>query len=264
MIDIHHHCLPGVDDGPRDWEESLELVRMAAAEGIETIVATPHVLRGRWNTTSTDTLRGLVDTLRSKIGDRPEVMLGSECFFNHDVAGALRAGTVIPLAGSSYVLIEFASHSIPPLVDQALYQLQLDGWTPVIAHPERNAVFQSRPELLMSLIRHGAKTQVTASSFTGAFGSKAEKAARNWLRQEMIHFVATDAHNIKRRPPALMAGVRVITEIAGERVMRSLTVENAQAMIGGKPLPYDPEPRVIPKEGILGRLGRWFGGKNTA
>lgn len=259
MIDIHHHCLPGVDDGPRDWQESVDLCRMAAAEGIEVIVATPHVLRGLWNPTSIDTLSGLVATLREKIGERPALMLGAECFFNHDIAGALRDGTAIPLAGSRFVLIEFAANAIPPLVERALYQIQLDGWTPVIAHPERNAVFQSRPELLASLIRLGAKAQVTATSFTGEFGGKAEKAARGWLRQELIHFVATDAHNVKRRPPSLQACVRVITEIAGENVMKWLTVENPRAMLDGKPLPYDPEPRLIPKEGIFRTLGRWLG-----
>ncbi|HEX8155553.1 MAG TPA: CpsB/CapC family capsule biosynthesis tyrosine phosphatase, partial [Thermoanaerobaculia bacterium] len=108
MIDIHHHCLPGVDDGPRDWSEAVDLCAMAAAEGIETIVATPHVLRGRWRNTSRATLAGLVDTLREKTGDTPHVVLGSEYFFAHDIADVVAAGDqVIPLAGSRYVLVEF-------------------------------------------------------------------------------------------------------------------------------------------------------------
>ena len=261
MIDIHHHCLPGVDDGPRDWHEAVDLCQAAKAAGIETIIATPHVLRGRWNPTPADTLHGLADTLAAKIGHAPQLVLGSECFFDHDVSGALRAGTVIPLARSRYVLIEFASHNVPPMIAQAFYQLQLDGWIPVIAHPERNAIFQARPDLLASLIRSGAKTQITTGSFTGAFGGKAEKAAHAWLRQEWVHFAATDAHNTAHRPPIVAEAVRVITQIAGEKVLQSITVDNPRAVLEGKALPYDPEPRAPENAGFLRGLGRWLRGR---
>jgi protein-tyrosine phosphatase len=167
MIDIHHHCLPGVDDGPRNLSESVDLCRMAADEGIETIVATPHVLRGRWQNTSRTQLTSILDELRGKVGETPRIVLGSEYFFAHDMDEMLRGQSIIPLAGSRYVLVEFASHAVPPLVRDPLYRVQLDGWIPIIAHPERNIVFQSKPELLESLIRIGVKTQVTTGSITG-------------------------------------------------------------------------------------------------
>src|SRR5437764_5900140 len=117
MIDIHHHCLPGVDDGPRSSDEAVDLCRASAEEGIETIIATPHVLRGRWKNTSRTQLAALLDDLQSRIGDKPRLILGSEYFFAHDIAEVVRSGAaIVPLAGSRYILVEFASHAVPPLV----------------------------------------------------------------------------------------------------------------------------------------------------
>ena len=183
MIDIHHHCLPGVDDGPRTMAESVDLCRMAADEGIETIVATPHVLRGRWQNTSRAQLAKILDELRAAVGDHPRIVLGSEYFFGHDMDEMLRTESILPLAGGRYVLVEFASNNVPPLVREPLYRVQLNGWMPVIAHPERNVVFQAKPEFLASLIRIGVKTQVTTGSVTGEFGPAAEAAAIDWLKR---------------------------------------------------------------------------------
>jgi protein-tyrosine phosphatase len=261
VIDIHHHCLPGVDDGPRDWEEAVDLCRMAGEEGIETIIATPHVLRGRWRQTPPATLASLAGELQEKVGPKPRILLGSEYFFAHDMADAVREGTaVVPLAGSKYILVEFASHAIPPMVEQPFYRLQLDGYTPVIAHPERNSVFQAKPELLVSLVQAGARTQVTASSFTGMFGSAAREAAVSWLRAGLVHFIATDAHNTKKRPPKIREALEVVQELAGERVATALTRDNPQAVLDGTALPYEPDPQMPTKQGgLMSKVRRLFG-----
>lgn len=259
MIDVHHHCLPGVDDGPRDWAEAVDLCAMAAEEGIDTIVATPHVMRGRWQNTSREKLQALASELRARTGNTPHLLLGSEYYFAHDIADVVQAGKVLPLAGSRYVLVEFASNAIPPLVEQPLYRMQLEGWTPIIAHPERNQIFQSKPELLVSLIALGAKTQVTCGSFTGAFGPEAQRAAEAWLERGMVHMIATDAHNPKRRPPLARAAIERVTELAGAAVADALAVQNPAAVISARPLDYEPEPAPPRKGGgFLDRLrGLW-------
>src|SRR5882724_3041108 len=188
MIDIHHHCLPGVDDGPRTADEAVDLCRRSADEGIETIVATPHVLRGRWKNTSRAQLESILADLRSRVGDAPRLLLGSEYFFGHDIAEVMRGGTIIPLAGSRYILVEFASHAVPPLVLQPLHSVMLDGWMPIIAHPERNTVLQAKPELVFDMARAGVKTQVTTGSVTGEFGPQAQATAMRLLRAGLVHF----------------------------------------------------------------------------
>jgi protein-tyrosine phosphatase len=241
MIDIHHHCLPGIDDGPRTLSESVELCRMAAEEGIETIVATPHVLRGRWQNTSRPQLNAAIEELRSSIGATPRLILGSEYFFGHDMDEMLRNQSILPLAGSRYVLVEFASHAVPPLVREPLYRVQLDGWTPIIAHPERNLVFQARPDLLASLIRIGVKTQVTTGSLTGEFGPAAEASALDFLKWGWVHMMATDAHNVIRRPPRFRAARARVADLAGEAIAEALFMENPKSVVENRGLVYDPD-----------------------
>src|SRR4051812_13407546 len=253
MIDIHHHCLPGVDDGPRTMAESIDLCRMAADEGIETIVATPHVFRGRWQNTSRAQLAAVLDDLRAAVGERPRIILGSEYFFGHDMDEMLRTESIVPLAGGRYVLVEFASNNVPPLVREPLYRVQLDGWMPVIAHPERNLVFQSKPEFLASLIRIGVKTQVTTGSVTGEFGPAAEAAAIDWLKRGWVHVMATDAHNVTKRPPRFRAARARVAELVGEETAQSLFVDNPKSIVESRGLVYDPDlPESSGKES--GRL----------
>ena len=262
MIDIHHHCLPDVDDGPREWDESVAMCRMAAEEGIETIIATPHVLRGRWRTAPIAELEARINTLRDKVGPSPRLLLGSEYFFAHDVAEVLRAqNAIVPLAGSRYVLIELASNNVPPLLDQPLHRMQLEGWIPIIAHPERNIVFQSKPEILVSLIEIGARMQITAGSLTGDFGSAAQKAAEAWVAGGLVHFVATDAHNTTRRPPKAKAALAALEAIAGETVADALMRLNPAAVVENRALVYEPEPVLRPNHGFFTRLRAFFGSR---
>ena len=260
MIDIHHHCLPDVDDGPREWDEAVALCRMAADEGIETIIATPHVLRGRWRTVAVSELESRIAELQQRVGDAPRLVLGSEYFFAHDVVEVLGArNAIVPLAGSRYVLIELAANSVPPLIEQPLYRMQLEGWVPVLAHPERNTVFQARPDALAELLDHGVKTQVTAGSLTGEFGSQARKAAETFLRRRLVHFVATDAHNTTKRPPRMREPRAVLDEFVGSDVAHALTVRNPRAVVENRPLDYDPEPISEPEGGFFTRLRSFFG-----
>jgi protein-tyrosine phosphatase len=264
MIDIHHHCLPGIDDGPRELDEAVALCRRAADEGVETIVATPHVLRGRWQNTSRAKLESLLETLREQLGEHPRLVLGSEYFFAHDMTEVLASGNaIVPINDSRYVLVEFAAHSVPPLIEQAFYRVQLEGWTPIVAHPERNLVFQSKPELLATLVRLGARTQVTCGSLLGDFGAEAQAAGTKWTREGLVHFLATDAHNLGKRPPRVRESLAVLRDLVDEPVVEALTRGNPAAVIEGRPLVYEPEiadtPRQSPARRIFTAVQRVFG-----
>jgi protein-tyrosine phosphatase len=259
MIDIHHHCLPGVDDGPRELSEAAEMCAAAAEEGIEAIVATPHVLRGRWASFSRRELESRIAELGARVGETPRLLLGSEYFFSHDMADLLRDGTAIhPLAGGRYVLLELPANSVPPMFHQPLYRAQLDGWLPIIAHPERNTVFQANPDLLAELIGHGLRVQLTAGSLTGAFGSHARAAAETFLRRKLVHFVATDAHNMEKRSPRVREAIAALRAIAGDAVATALTDENPRAVIENRALPYEPEPEEVASPGLFTRLKSFF------
>ncbi len=260
MIDIHHHCLPGVDDGPRELSQAVDMCAAAAAEGIETIVATPHVLRGRWPTFSRRELESRLIELQERVGASPRLLLGSEYFFGHDMADVLREGTAVhPLAAGRYVLLELPANSVPPMFNQPLYRAQLEGWLPILAHPERNLVFQSNPDLLAALIGHGLRVQVTATSLTGAFGSEARTAAETFLRRNLVHFIATDAHNMEKRTPHMGEALAALRDVAGDAVANALTVENPRAVIENRALPYEPEPvEEVSSPGLFTRLRSFF------
>lgn len=248
MIDIHHHCLPGVDDGPGDWSDALELCHRAADEGIDTIIATPHVLRGRWTSPDPQAVARLVSEMNDKLGGSPRIIAGSEYYFGHDAAAVLESrDAVTPLANSTYVLIEFASTHVPPRVEVALHQIQLAGWIPIIAHPERNAAFQQKPGRLAELVSLGAKAQVTLASVVGGFGSHAQTAAEILLDREIVHFLATDAHDLDRRPPTVRQTQPRFEERWGAERFRQLTIDNPAAVLASQPLPYDPEPLPPPR-----------------
>ncbi|HYI10623.1 MAG TPA: CpsB/CapC family capsule biosynthesis tyrosine phosphatase [Thermoanaerobaculia bacterium] len=259
MIDIHHHLLPGVDDGPREMDEAVAMCRMAADEGIEAIVATPHVLRGRWRTFPRPELDALLRELRLRVNDIPRLLLGSEYFFAHDMADVLRAGApIIPLAGSRYVLLELAANAVPPMLEQPLYRAQLEGWVPIIAHPERNLVFQAKPELLAFMVGHGARTQVTAGSLTGAFGPAAQAAAERFLELNLVHFLATDAHNVEKRPPRVQAAIARLRALAGDQVTEALTRGNPLAVAENRGLSWEPEPKEVAPPGFFTRFRSFF------
>jgi protein-tyrosine phosphatase len=232
---------------------------VAASEGIDTIVATPHVLRGRWRPFSRQELEGRLASLRERVGATPRIELGSEYFFSHDMTEVLRAGeSIVPLAGSRYILLELASNSVPPMFEQPLYRAQLEGWIPVIAHPERNRVFQGRPEMLATFISHGARVQITATSLTGAFGPEARRAAETFLRRRMVHFVATDAHNLIKRPPRLTQALAALRELVSDAEFEALTVENPRAVVENRGLPWDPEASEETPPGFFTRLRSFF------
>jgi protein-tyrosine phosphatase len=260
VIDLHHHCLPGVDDGPRTWDEAVELCGIAAEEGIETIVATPHVLRGRWRRVPRAELQGILDELRARTHDTPRLLLGSEYFFAHDMNEVLAEGTsIVPLGPSRAVLVELASHAVPPMLAQPLHRAQLDGWTILLAHPERNAVLQAKPELLASLVRLGVRTQVTAASLTGGFGEAAQRAAVAWLRGGLVHVVATDAHSAGKRPPRIREARARVVELVGERAAEALFVENPRAILNDQTLAWEPEvPYPVQPGGVFSRLKRFL------
>lgn len=259
MIDIHHHCLHGVDDGPRHFEQSIELCRAAAADGIKTIVATPHVLRGSWQNDDPSLILRAVERLNEELGGTPLVLMGSEYYFGHDTVERLEGGTVPFLAGSRYALIEFASNVVPPLADKVIHEMRLREWVPVIAHPERNLVFAEKDELIRRLIHLGARLQITSGSLLGQFGRRAQAAATDWLASEMVHFIASDAHNLEKRPPTMGSAYRYVAEHYGEERARSLTVENPGAVILNRPLPYDPSPKPpASRSGFLSRFMRAF------
>jgi protein-tyrosine phosphatase len=254
MVDVHCHILPGLDDGPDGIEESLAMVESAITDGITHVVATPHCS----NEYPFDYARvqKVRERLQIEIGDRLILATGCDFHLNPENLEALRADAArFCINQHDYLLVEFNEISIPPSMDDILHGLQLKGLRPIITHPERNAILRRQPERLAKWARLGCFVQVTAGSLTGTFGPRAQENSLCWIAQGYVHFVASDAHNTKRRPLRLQPAYDVVRKQFGAEKARALFIENPLAAFEGRDLPHIPE---IPDERIPQRRRRFF------
>lgn len=258
MIDIHAHLLPGVDDGPASWEEALAMLRLAVADGIEAMVATSHSMPDGEYANPRAKLLPLIDELRDRARDAKlpiEVHAGAEVYLTPDIAQRVQAGELLTYGDARrYVLVEFPQAEIPTFATDALFQLQIAGMTPIIAHPERNVEVMRHPERLLELVERGVLAQVTASSFSSS--GPARETADLLLTANAVHFVASDAHGATRRRPRLSQAAAYLQELLGKPEADRLLRENPQRMLAGEALNVDPPVR-LPRERSAKRQGLW-------
>jgi protein-tyrosine phosphatase len=248
MIDIHSHILFEIDDGAKTLEESVEMCRTSARDGITTIVATPHAHDGVHRTHNREILRQKVDELNAILNGAPRIELGSELRFTHDVVNHLcNKKSAATLAGSAYALIEFPHQVVPPGSERALFELMNNGIRPVIAHPERNVMLMAQPERFFELVELGALGQADTGSFTGQFGSRVREAAIVMLENGLLHFVASDCHNLRNRLPGMSVAVKAIAELVGEGYAQAMAIDNPAAIVRDSSIPTRPTP-ILPKK----------------
>lgn len=256
MIDIHCHILPKTDDGSLSLEESVEMCRLAAEDGIKTIVATPHMFDGVHTTPERDAIQEKISAVTTANGGRIEIVPGGEVRYSHEIFDeANDPQTRIKLNSTSYMLLEFPFQSVPPNIEQTIFQILNAGLTPVIAHPERNKRIQEHPEILVTLIERGAFSQLDAGSLTKSFGEEPYKSAKRILEAGLAHFIATDAHHAGRRRPILSTAVAVATELVGAEYARAMVEDNPAALIQDQAIPFQLEPDL---DALFGRKKKWF------
>jgi protein-tyrosine phosphatase len=254
MVDVHCHILPGLDDGPKTIDVSLEMAESAIADGITHVVATPHS-SGTY-CFDYSLVRERRDDLQAKIGSRLILATGCDFHLNPENLDALRADAPrFCINQRGYLLLEFNEYSIPPSMDQTLHEIQLLGLRPIITHPERNAILRVQTERLVKWVRQGCFVQVTAGSLSGVFGPSAQKDAWRWMEDGLVHFVASDAHNTRGRPLKLQAAFDLVRGQCGEEKARGLFVENPMAAFEGRELTYVPE---LKEESKPSRRKRFF------
>jgi protein-tyrosine phosphatase len=258
VVDIHCHLLPGVDDGAADWDVCLEMGRVAAADGIHTIVATPHWPLNN-EAPNAERVRELVAEVQEafdaeSVGVR--VLPGHELMILPEAPEELASGAALGIAGSTrYALMETPYHHLPFYLREIIFQIQSRGFTPVLAHPERNPVIQTKPETLVDYIDAGCLLQVTAGSITGRFGNGPKRAAEFLMRQGWCHVIASDAHSSNSRPPTLQEAVTAAAAVIGEEAARSAVTTTPEAIISGQPV--RPVPVSVPAHGSRGLGGVW-------
>ena len=248
MYDLHCHILPNVDDGAKSLDDAIEMARVAFEHGTGVIVATPH----RRDVTENSSV-GDVEELLSSFNSRLEkegiglrVLKGMENHLDPDLPGDLSSGRALPLNGSRYALVELPFFGYPNYVEDVLFKMQVQGLTPVLAHPERIEAFQKRPELLYTFVERGMLTQITAGSVLGHFGGKVRRLTHDLLRGGLVHLLASDAHFPNgSRSPRLPPGVEAAAVIVGPDKAKAMVVDMPQAILEDMPVEVEAPSQPV-------------------
>ena len=252
MIDIHTHILPGVDDGSKNDVESLLMLKAAISEGIGTLVATPH-RNQRYVNEKPDILVQVnkLKQLAKENGLDVEILPGQEVRIYGELLADYSAGKLLTLGDhSSYLLVEFPFRQVPLYAEQLLHEMVQSGITPVIAHPERVLDFLENPEKLYKFVAQGALTQVTAASMTGYFGKKVQKFSHQLIESNLIHTLATDAHNLTDRSFSINDAYEEVRKKHGGKAV-SYFKENAHLIIKDQPVD-SKQPKPIDSKKFFG------------
>ncbi len=236
FVDIHCHLLPGVDDGAQDLEESLAMAKMAVSDGFETIVATPHQLGNNGHNQGDDIRAGVARLQQcfdaEQIGLK--VLPGADVRIEEDMVEGLCNGQVLSRGDHRrHVLLELPHEIYLPL-DGLLEQLASQGMVGILSHPERNQGILRQPEVVGPLVDAGCLMQVTAGSLTGFFGSRIRKFTDKLLSQGLIHFIATDAHDLIRRQPLMRGAFEHVAGVIDEETALVLCCRNPAKVAGGE------------------------------
>jgi protein-tyrosine phosphatase len=244
MIDLHHHLLPGLDDGSKSMENSVAMAKLAAADGITHVVCTPHANgKYEYDPQVNEAKRAELRELLAQANVPLTLGLGCDFHLSYDnVQNAQANPTRYAINGLGYLLVELPDYGLPPGLTETFYELQLAGLTPILTHPERNPTLQSDMKRMEDWLRGGMLIQVTGDSVRGSMGKKAERMAHQLLANRWVHFLASDAHNTTSRPPRLSEAREIVARKYGAGYAELLCVTNPRAAFEGKPLPAQEEP----------------------
>ena len=240
MVDIHCHVLYGLDDGPEDPDQSMKLLRELEKKGVEKIIATPHYISGEEYSPTCEEIREKVRILQEEIDKenlKLQIYTGMEVYASHDTIEKIKNNEILSLNDSRYILIEFPFELIPKYMTDLLFAMQLEGFTPIIAHPERYCSDYIKSKLLKELVDKGVLLQINSESIIGTYGKRAKKAAYHLLKAGMVHFVATDSHNLNKIFSDKQLIEKKISDICG--------IENAERIM------YINPQRVLENEDVL-------------
>src|SRR5262245_41389545 len=235
FVDVHCHILPGIDDGPRDWDESLAMARLAVENGTSSIVATPHQL-GSFSQNRGDEIRVLVSELQHRIDAAAiplKVLPGGEARIERDLDQSIANGRVLTLGDHRrHVLIELPFEIYLPL-DPILDDLSRQKLVAVRANPERNDGLLRQPELVASLVDAGCLTQLTAGSLCGTFGPESKELSEWLLEMGLVHFVASDGHGVRSRRPLLRRAHERVESLIDRQTADDLCCRNPARIASG-------------------------------
>lgn len=258
MIDIHCHILPNVDDGSESLEESIAMAKIAESEGITKIVNTSHC-HFDFKYKKGNELKLELEKFNQVLKEENiniEVLLGNELYYTSDLIERFNELDFFSMNNSKYILMEFSPINFPKNIEDVIYEIKIRGYIPIIAHAERYKQVQEDVNIMLDCIKEGALIQVNASSILGKNGENVEDTSKKLLDNNMVHFVATDAHSSNRRRPLIKDSYNYILKNYGKEVSEKLFIENPTAVIENRDISILNPTKYEEKRSFLKRLFR--------
>lgn len=259
VVDLHHHLLPGVDDGAVDLQTAIGMAQLAVAEGIVTVVATPHTCDGVFDVPRPRAAAAAAQLAAAlqEHGVELQLRVAAEVRLHEDIPARLQADPGLSLDGNGrWLLLELPHESVPPSLPEFLFRLRARGTTPLIAHPERNLAVRRDPDLVTAWLELGVKLQLTTGSVAGSFGEPIRRCAELLLQRGQAHVMATDAHSLHKRPPAVQAAFAAAAAIVGDDGARALLVDHPARVLAGEPAAAVPAVPARKRRGLFAALRR--------
>ena len=228
-----------MDDGSKTLEQSIEMLRMAADAGTTELVCTPHANRDY--KFEPLVIRERIQELEAGIGGALRLYTGCDFHLSYEnIQDAIAYPRKYTINQDRYLLVEFSELMIFRNTADIFGRLQETGMIPIITHPERNQLLQMRVEEIATWVESGAYVQVTGQSLLGQFGKKAAEFARTLLDRRLVHFIASDGHDLKRRPPTMNEAHAWLVKNYGQPMADTLCIDNPRATLNGHAvnLPY--------------------------
>ena len=234
MIDLHCHMLPAIDDGATDLDTALQMAKIALADGITTTACTPHIYPGLYENRA-DGIRAAVAQLRLALAEAELPLTlthGADIQFAPEMIPGLQRGTHPSLHGSRYFLFEPPHHTVPVRFQEAIHDSLALGYVPVITHPERLTwLDDTHYPWFAQAAQQGAWLQITAGAVTGGFGRTPRYWAERLLDDGLVHILASDGHDVRRRPPMLSEGRDAAARWVGTEEAERLVLQRPQAIL---------------------------------
>ena len=233
MIDLHCHLVPGIDDGSKSVRMSVEMARLAVADGTTVLACTPHIMPPVYDNRG-PIIKAAVEVLRKAVAvaELPlRLVAGADVHVAPDLVTGLRDGRILTLNDSRYLLLEPPHHVPPPRLAECIFGLNTAGYIAILTHPERLSWIEAQFQLIVQLAQTGTLMQVTAGSLTGRFGSRARYWGERMLDEGLCHLLASDGHDPDYRPPFLAEGRDAAAKRVGDEEATHLVVTRPQAII---------------------------------
>lgn len=239
ITDIHCHVLPGIDDGARTEEESLQMLKMAYGQGIRRVFATSHGSL-EFPLSRPDIIlskcRELEQRARAEIASGIHIYPGQEILFSDSVPDRLEKGELLPLAGGPYVLLEFFPAATFATIYRAVRECGMLAYYPILAHIERYGALREEGKI-EELTEAGAYMQMNYRVIGGHWYEPSVRWCRDLLKKGRIHFLGTDMHNTGTRSPEIKNAMKWLGKNLDEAYLAGLCHENAENILTGAKIP---------------------------